>query len=433
MRILFTLLLLTITFNLFAQIGAVHQGISIPGRYSFGQSESAIEIGVQPNDYNVIRAFSGTQGIGDIHFFDDTWNPGPTNPGGTINIDAINGMTIGPWNDPIAYFKRSNGYVGIGVEVPAARLHILDGGIRHGGTGEINIDANGLIGGRFKIMDNGNIGIGTDTPNAKLDIFGNSGNTTNLILSANYKDKYRWRLKTEDRGYAIDLDFTVSDSDDTEETLLKLSRSTSTRPEFQFLNNALVINNDIVGIGTATPVTNSKLDVIGGIAVAGQRALDSDATKIWVGDLAGGDGLRKLILRAGDQDRVWINEDGKVGIGTSNTGNHKLAVEGSIGARSIKVEATGWSDFVFDDDYKLRSLEATEQFITRNNHLPEIPSESEVLENGIDLGVMDAKLLQKIEELTLHMIEINKVMKCQNSRIELLEVQNKILKSKIKN
>jgi len=434
MRILFTLLFLALTSSLIAQIGAVHQGISIPGRYTFGNSESAIELGVQSGDYNAIRGYNNSQSIGAIHFFDDTWGSSlPSNSAGTINIDALKGVTIGPWNNPSAYIRNSDGYFGIGVEEPTSRLHVLDGGIRHGGTGEINIDANGLIGGRFKILDNGNIGVGTDTPNSKLDIFGNSGNTTNLILSANYKDSYRWRLKTEYRGYAIDLDFTVSDSDDTEETLLKLSRSTSNRPEFQFLNNALVINNGIVGMGTETPISNSRLDVIGGIAVAGQRALDSDATKIWVGDLAGGDGLRKLILRAGDQDRLWINEDGKVGIGTSSMGNHKLAVEGTIGARAIKVEASGWSDFVFNDDYKLRSLEETEQFIEQNNHLPEIPTEAEVIEDGINLGEMDAKLLQKIEELTLHLIEVNKMVKSQISRIDLLEAQNKILINQVKN
>ncbi|MEO9850956.1 MAG: hypothetical protein ABJH72_22355 [Reichenbachiella sp.] len=102
---------------------------------------------------------------------------------------------------------------------------------------------------------------------------------------------------------------------------------------------------------------------------------------------------------------------GSVGIGTTTTGSHKLAVHGSIGAREIKVEATGWSDFVFDDDYELRTLEEVEEHIAENGHLPDIPSESEVTKNGIDLGEMDAKLLQKIEELTLYMIEINKELK----------------------
>ncbi|NBW38903.1 MAG: hypothetical protein EBR30_28590 [Cytophagia bacterium] len=64
------------------------------------------------------------------------------------------------------------GNLGIGTSSPAARFHILDGGFRHGGTGEINIDAPGIIGGRFKILDNGNVGIGTNNPTQKLTVNG---------------------------------------------------------------------------------------------------------------------------------------------------------------------------------------------------------------------------------------------------------------------
>jgi len=114
---------------------------------------------------------------------------------------------------------------------------------------------------------------------------------------------------------------------------------------------------------------------------------------------------------------------GNVGIGTSTTGSHKLAVEGSIGAREIKVEASGWSDFVFDKEYHLKPLEEIEVYITKNNHLPEIPSEKEVKKNGINLGEMDAKLLQKIEELTLYLIEQNK--KIKNLQKEIASLKNK--------
>lgn len=105
---------------------------------------------------------------------------------------------------------------------------------------------------------------------------------------------------------------------------------------------------------------------------------------------------------------MHIEPNGNIGIGSSSTGSHKLAVEGTIGAREIKVEASGWSDFVFEKDYTLRTLEEVEEHIAEKGHLPEIPSEAEVIENGINLGEMDAKLLQKIEELTLYLIEQNK-------------------------
>ncbi len=116
---------------------------------------------------------------------------------------------------------------------------------------------------RMRINRDGNIGIGTNSPDAKLHIAGSNGNSTNLILSANYVNTYRWRLKTIDRGNAIDMDFTASDGYDTEETILKLTRSTSGRPEFQLHNNTIVANDGNVGIGTATPT--SKLSVKGTI------------------------------------------------------------------------------------------------------------------------------------------------------------------------
>ena len=98
--------------------------------------------------------------------------------------------------------------------------------------------------------------------------------------------------------------------------------------------------------------------------------------------------------------------DETVGIGTTTTGPHKLAVEGSIGAREVKVESTTWSDFVFREDYELMSINEVENYIRENKHLPNIPTESQVKDEGINLGEMDAKLLQKIEELTLYVIEL---------------------------
>jgi len=110
---------------------------------------------------------------------------------------------------------------------------------------------------------NGNLGIGTTSPNAKLDIFGNAGESTNIILAADYPNRYLWRLKTIDRGNAIDLDFTVSNYADEQEQALKLSRSNSGRLQFQLYNNVIVANNGNVGIGTASPT--SKLTVAGNI------------------------------------------------------------------------------------------------------------------------------------------------------------------------
>ncbi|MEP1095130.1 MAG: hypothetical protein ABJG78_08470 [Cyclobacteriaceae bacterium] len=120
----------------------------------------------------------------------------------------------------------------------------------------------------------------------------------------------------------------------------------------------------------------------------------------------------------------YYNGDGNVGIGTI-TPDAKLAVNGTIHTKEVKVDLTGWSDFVFEKDYKLRTLDEVEKHISEKGHLPEIPSEADVTENGINLGEMDAKLLQKIEELTLYLIDMNK-------RMNQLETENQELKGKVK-
>ncbi|WP_316810322.1 hypothetical protein [Pedobacter heparinus] len=99
---------------------------------------------------------------------------------------------------------------------------------------------------------------------------------------------------------------------------------------------------------------------------------------------------------------------GDIGIGTLETRGYKLAVNGKIRAQEIKVEASPWPDYVFTKDYPLPTLQQTEQHINEKGHLPGIPSAAEVKANGIDLGEMNAKLLQKIEELTLHLIHESK-------------------------
>ncbi len=126
---------------------------------------------------------------------------------------------------------------------------------------------------------------------------------------------------------------------------------------------------------------------------------------------------------------LFVN--GKIGLGTTSTGSHKLAVEGSIGAREIVVESGGWSDFVFDNTYELKNLSEVESFINKNKHLPDVPSEQEVKEKGVNLGQMDAILLQKIEELTLYLIGQNKTQKELMNTIQSQQTEIKNLKKEI--
>uniref|UniRef100_UPI0026078FBF fibronectin type III domain-containing protein n=1 Tax=uncultured Eudoraea sp. TaxID=1035614 RepID=UPI0026078FBF len=124
-----------------------------------------------------------------------------------------------------------------------------------------------------------------------------------------------------------------------------------------------------------------------------------------------------------------------LGIGTSNTQGYRLAVAGSVIAESVKVELQGsWPDFVFDTAYDLPSLEEVAQFIEDKGHLKGIPSAQKVRQTGIDLGDMNAKLLQKIEELTLYTIKQEmalKALKEENKKIQVLIERLEVLERKL--
>jgi hypothetical protein len=123
-------------------------------------------------------------------------------------------------------------------------------------------------------------------------------------------------------------------------------------------------------------------------------------------------------------------KNGYVGIGTVSPG-YKLDVIGTIRAREIKVDLTG-ADFVFENEYKLMPLTELEKFIKINKHLPEIATAKEMQESGANLGDLNTKLLQKIEELTLYTIEQNKKLEKQNEKILLLEDKVKTIELAIK-
>ena len=107
-------------------------------------------------------------------------------------------------------------------------------------------------------------------------------------------------------------------------------------------------------------------------------------------------------------EKMRITSSGNVGIGTTSTGTCKLAVEGKIGAREVNVLASGWPDYVFENNYNLPTLSELEAYIKVNKHLPEVPSACTVEENGVNLGEMNMLMLKKIEELTLYVIELKK-------------------------
>ncbi|MDB5002089.1 MAG: hypothetical protein JWQ34_314 [Mucilaginibacter sp.] len=301
----------------------------------------------------------------------------------------------------------------------------------------------------------GNVGIGTISPgynlhinrsNASLAIdgisggLGNSGAVLNLFgWAASFKN---WQIGVANIGPS-GLNFTPSTT---------IGGSSFSSPVMTILDNGNV------GIGTTIP--NGKLDVNGAILLPGSNVNTMSrpvvgSTRI-VGEIAGysgaglayDDGLlrlsagggtnsfvksfidlsgystipdmdRNITLGTGGVERVRITNTGAIAIGTTDPRGYKLAVAGSAIAESVTVMLHGsWPDFVFKPKYKLTPLNEVKTYIDQNQHLPDMPSEAEVIKNGVNLGEMVKLQTKKIEELTLYLIE-------QNKRLEKLEAQLK--------
>ncbi len=187
--------------------------------------------------------------------------------------------------------------------------------------------------------------------------------------------------------------------------------------------------NGGVGIGTTTPT--EKLDVDGNIKIlsAHDRGIIferyGDKLPSSIKGLPGEYSTRQGIsFNTSSIDKaVNILWNGDVGVGTDSP-DAKLAVNGNIHTKEVKVDLVGWPDYVFKKNYILPTLEQVENHIREKGHLKDIPSAKEVQENGVYLGQMDAKLLQKIEELILYTIEQEKKIKLMESRLKKLERNN---------
>jgi hypothetical protein len=116
-----------------------------------------------------------------------------------------------------------------------------------------------------------------------------------------------------------------------------------------------------------------------------------------------------------------LTNTGRLGIGTNNPA-YTLSVNGTIQSKEVRVE-TGWSDYVFEKDYQLRSLDNVAKYIAQNKHLPGIPSAEEIRKNGLAVGEVQTKMMEKIEELTLYLIDLSE-------RFKALEKENLVIRKK---
>ncbi|WP_322932379.1 pyocin knob domain-containing protein [Bacteroides sp. CG01] len=158
-----------------------------------------------------------------------------------------------------------------------------------------------------------------------------------------------------------------------------------------------------------------KRDIIFNFKYAGQSGIRAFRGDEW------GTFLQLMTSQPGDvtgtaRVRMHIDQYGKIGIGTVNPSN-ELDVNGTIRAKEIKV-VSDWADFVFKKGYNLPSLKEVKRHIDENGTLPGVPSEKEVKANGVNLAETDVLLLQKIEELTLYIIDLKQEIEDLKSQIK---------------
>ena len=321
---------------------------------------------------------------------------------------------------------------------------------------------------RFRIKENGNVGIGISNPKSKFVVkqgsYGVSIAASSIGFNRNVNggdlfdtSKPAWQFNAETDKF-------------------RLSGFNGAE-----VNSFAILKNGMVGFGTTNPAARLHLnnnsttqefpsqESRGNIyqlftnhnntlefGVAGAR----NSRKSWIlsrhGDISGTFGKYYSTLHlqpdTGDKSQyrgiaigypankhipvgTHLAVDGNVSIGTLKTDGFKLSVDGKIRSTEVKVY-TGWADFVFDNDYKLPTLTEVENHINEKGHLKDIPNANEVAQNGIYLGEMNSKLLQKIEELTLYTIaqekEINS-LKNQTEEISNLKKENELLKNSFKN
>jgi len=295
---------------------------------------------------------------------------------------------------------------------------------------------------KMTVLNNGNVGIGTTVPSEKLSIYGAVNSAPGILALESSRN---------DAGY-VEVGSVRAKNADGEVARIGLLRGGgSYTGEMNFmvkstnegsLKEAMRINQDgNIGIGTTIPqsVLNIKRTDMGNDLISIVRNSDSPNLD-FVSSYSGSDDLQSGSFGFGvrpldDSWQIWskkpsvawenlfsVKLNGNVGIGTVSP-QEKLTVAGTIGTREIKVSTNAGADFVFEPDYKLTDLSDLEKFVKTNKHLPEIPTARQMVENGVSLGELNIKLLQKVEELTLHLIEKDKALKNDASSIKDQQLQ----------
>lgn len=365
------------------------------------------------------------------------------------------------------------GRVGIGTTDPLRELHVQgDAIIKSGAGAELNLHnessgvrwqvvsgyssgleignvTDGLIDGAapFYIQRNGNVGIGTTSPSSRMHIRGGD---------YDFSEGGDLRVGSSTDALKVGVAMGGNGSGNTFITTEASSSNGDIRLGTRGATTQLVLDASRrhVGIGVANPATplhvregkrNIAFDPANMVIKLWRDGWDEERLLDWGWTETLGDYVRHHIPGAGpNPERMTLSENQgvliegmRVGIGTAAP-DEKLSVNGRVKAKEVIVALDGWSDFVFDEDYPLATLEEVRAYIEENGHLPNVPSAEEVEQDGVQLGQMDARLLQKIEELTLYAIEreeqvegLRKECAAQQKHVERLQAQTRSLQDQV--
>ncbi len=259
----------------------------------------------------------------------------------------------------------------------------------------------------------GNVGIGTTTPNAPLQ-FSNAAINRKIVLYDSFNNDhqyYGFGINGSTLRYQVDVP--------TSNHIFYAGASASTSTELMRIQG-----NGNVGIGLSNP--NASLAVDRGIGTDGTAAFYGTQ---WVSHFNYSTAENTYIRGGKNAAKVFINDLpglGSVQIGPSTTPvGYKMSVDGKVICTELEVLVTPWPDYVFKPNYRLKPLNEVEKFISENGHLPNIPKAEEIENKALAVGNMSKLQMEKIEELTLYLIEINK-------RLKKVENENEVLKSELK-
>lgn len=254
------------------------------------------------------------------------------------------------------------------------------------------------------------------------------GQTYSTLTLTDYMDQFRFEASGENRYW-----FMSKTQTDNKAFALYSPEDGGWFTYWKEGSGDMILNKGKIGIGISSPEASlafsntigNKIDFYHTPDFDGDRygiSINSSELRIHSGALgqASGGIIFGKHSTTTFTEHVRFTNNGNVGIGTDNP-DSKLVVNGKIRSEEVKVEIINGPDYVFKPDYQLRTLQETKEYITENNHLPEIPSAKEMEANGIDLGDMNMRLLKKIEELTLYQIELLEKVEELQAKVEKLE------------